>query len=64
MDTLKTLYRRIYGARNVNQLQKTTLELFGVKSLRVTRFAPLKGTPQEERESWVEIIRALGLTGT
>ena len=63
MDTPKILYRLLYSAPSVNQLKKTTLEFCGVKPVKVTQFAPLKGSPQEKRESWINAAHVLGLQG-
>jgi len=63
MDTPKILYRLLYSAPSVNQLKKTTLEFCGVKPVKVTQFAPVKGSTQEKRESWIKTARMLGLKG-
>ena len=47
----------------VNQLKKTTLEFCGVKPVKVTQFAPVKGSTQEKRESWIKTAHVLGLKG-
>ena len=63
MDTPKILYRLLYSAPSVNQLKKTTLEFCGVKPVKVTQFAPVKGSTQEKRESWIKTSHLLGLKG-
>ena len=63
MDTPKILYRLLYSAPSVNQLKKTTLEFCGVKPVKVTQFAPVKGSTQEKRESWIKTAYMLGLKG-
>ncbi len=63
MDTPKILYRLLYSAPSVNQLKKTTLEFCGVKPVKVTQFAPVKGSTQERRESWIKTAHVLGLKG-
>ena len=63
MDTPKILYRLLYSAPSVNQLKKTTLEFCGVKPVKVTQFAPVKGSTQEKRESWIKTAHMLGLKG-
>ena len=63
MDTPKMLYRLLYSAPSVNQLKKTTLEFCGVKPVKVTQFAPVKGSTQEKRESWINTAHVLGLKG-
>ena len=63
MDTPKVLYRLLYSAPSVNQLKKTTLEFCGVKPVKVTQFAPVKGSTQEKRESWIKTAHVLGLKG-
>ena len=63
MDTPKILYRLLYSAPSVNQLKKTTLEFCGVKPVKVTQFAPVKGSTQEKRESWINAAHVLGLKG-
>ena len=63
MDTPKILYRLLYSAPSVNQLKKTTLEFCGVKLVKVTQFAPVKGSTQEKRESWINAAHVLGLKG-
>ena len=63
MDTPKILYRLLYSAPSVNQLKKTTLEFCGVKPVKVTQFAPVKGSTQEKRESWIKTAYVLGLKG-
>ena len=63
MDTPKILYRLLYSAPSVNQLKKTTLEFYGVKPVKVTQFAPVKGSTQEKRESWINAAHVLGLKG-
>lgn len=63
MDTPQILYRLLYSAPSVNQLKKTTLEFCGVKPVKVTQFAPVKGSTQEKRESWIKTTHMLGLKG-
>ena len=63
MDTPKILYRLLYSAPSVNQLKKTTLKFCGVKPVKVTQFAPVKGSTQEKRESWINAAHVLGLKG-
>ena len=63
MDTPKILYRLLYSAPSVNQLKKTTLEFCGVKPVKVTQFAPVKGSTQETRERWVKTVHELGTKG-
>ncbi len=63
MDTPKILYRLLYSAPSVNQLKKTMLEFCGVKPVKVTQFAPVKGSTQEKRESWIKTAYMLGLKG-
>ena len=63
MDTPKILYRLLYSAPSVNQLKKTTLEFCGVKPVKVTQFAPVKGSTQEKRKSWINAAHVLGLKG-
>ena len=63
MDTPKILYRLLYSAPSVNQLKKTTLEFCGVKPVKVTQFAPVKGSTQEKRESWIKTAYMLGPKG-
>ena len=63
MDTPKILYRLLYSAPSVNQLKKTTLEFCGVKPVKVTQFAPVKGSTPEKRETWIKTAYVLGLKG-
>jgi putative NADPH-quinone reductase len=63
MDTPKILYRLLYSAPSINQLKKTTLEFCGVKPVKVTQFAPVKGSTQETRERWVKTVHELGTKG-
>ena len=63
MDTPKILYRLLYSAPSVNQLKKTTLEFCGVKRVKVSQFAPVKGSTQEKREAWIKTAHVLGLKG-
>ena len=63
MDTPKILYRLLYSAPSVNQLKKTTLEFCGVKPVKVTQFAPVKGSTQETRERWIKTVHELGTKG-
>ena len=63
MDTPKILYRLLYTAPSVNQLKKTTLEFCGVKPVKVTQFAPVKGSTQAKREHWVKTVNELGTKG-
>ena len=63
MDTPKVLYRLLYSAPSVNQLKKTTLEFCGVKPVKVTQFAPVKGSTQAKREHWVKTVHELGTKG-
>jgi putative NADPH-quinone reductase len=63
MDTPAILYRWLYNAPSVNQLKKTTLEFCGVKPVRVTQFAPVKGSKAETRDRWIEKVYQLGLKG-
>ena len=63
MDTPKILYRLLYSAPSINQPKKTTLEFCGVKPVKVTQFAPVKGSTQETRERWVKTVHELGTKG-
>lgn len=44
----------------INQFKKGTLQFCGVNPVKVTYFAPVKGTTPEIREKWLDKVKSLG----
>lgn len=60
MDTPSWYYRWIYHRPGHNEMKRTILEFCGIKVTQITEFAPVKGSTLQQREKWVNIVKAHG----
>ncbi|MDQ2694237.1 MAG: NAD(P)H-dependent oxidoreductase [Pseudomonadota bacterium] len=60
MDTPPWVYRWIYRQPGHNALRRATLGFCGVRTVRVTVFAPVKDADAARRAEWLEIARREG----
>ncbi|PID43656.1 MAG: NADPH:quinone reductase [Gammaproteobacteria bacterium] len=61
MDTPPWYYRWVFQRPGHNEMKKTILGFCGVKVVKISEFAPIKGSSQEQREKWISNARSLGL---
>ncbi|MEM9324969.1 MAG: NAD(P)H-dependent oxidoreductase [Bacteroidota bacterium] len=59
-DTVRWYDRLFMGSPLINQFKKGTLEFCGVKPVKVTYIAPIKGSTPEFREKWLKRMTAIG----
>ena len=60
MDTPTWYYRWIYHRPGHNQMKRTILEFCGIKVVKITEFAPIKGSSQKQIEKWISLAKELG----
>lgn len=60
MDTPSWYYRWIFHRPGHNAMKRTILGFCGIKVTQITEFAPVKGSTPQQREKWVNIVKALG----
>ena len=60
MDTPPWYYRWIYHRPGHNQMKRTILEFCGIKVVKITEFAPIKGSSQKQIEKWISLAKELG----
>lgn len=60
MDTPAWYYRWIYHRPGHNEMKRTILGFCGIKVVKISEFAPVKGTNQQQREKWISIAKDLG----
>jgi len=60
MDTPPWYYRWIYHRPGHNQMKRTILGFCGIKVVKISEFAPFKGSSQQQRERWIAIANDLG----
>ncbi|MCD5996876.1 NAD(P)H-dependent oxidoreductase [Pseudomonas sp. CDFA 602] len=60
MDTAPRYFRWIYGAPAHRQMTRTILRFCGIKTRRLTEFAPVRTSTEEQRQQWIHQARALG----
>jgi NAD(P)H dehydrogenase (quinone) len=60
MDTPPWYYRWIYHRPGHNEMKRTILEFCGIKVVKISEFAPIKDSSQQQREKWIAIAKDLG----
>lgn len=60
MDTPAWYYRWIFHRPGHNQMKRTILEFCGIKVTKISEFAPVKGSSQEQREKWITLAKEHG----
>ncbi|SHM97236.1 Putative NADPH-quinone reductase (modulator of drug activity B) [Pseudomonas asturiensis] len=60
MDTPPRYFHWIYGAPAHRQMIRTILAFCGIKTRRLTEFAPVRTSTEEQRQQWLHQALALG----
>jgi putative NADPH-quinone reductase len=60
MDTPAWYYRWVFHRPGHNQMKRTILEFCGIKVVKISEFAPIRGSNLEQREKWIAIAKDLG----
>ena len=60
MDTPAWYYRWVFHRPGHNQMKRTILEFCGIKVTKITEFAPIRDSSQEQRKKWIALARELG----
>jgi len=60
MDTTPRYFRWVYGAPAHRQMVGTILEFCGIKTKRLTEFAPVQSSSEEQRQKWLREAEQLG----
>jgi len=60
MDTPKRYFRWVYGAPAHRQMVRTVLAFCGIKTSRLTEFAPVRTSSEEQRQRWIRQAEVLG----
>lgn len=61
LDTPPWYFRWIYGAPAHRQMTRTILGFCGIKTRRLTEFAPVRPSSEEQRQAWLRKAEALGV---
>ncbi|HEX8541879.1 NAD(P)H dehydrogenase [Pseudomonas syringae] len=60
MDTPPRYFRWVYGAPAHRQMVRTVLAFCGIKTKRLTEFAPVRISSEEQRQQWLRQAEMLG----
>ncbi len=60
MDTPSWYYRWIYRSPGHNEMKRAILGFCGIKVVKISEFAPVKGSSQLQREKWIGMAKVLG----
>lgn len=60
MDTPPRYFRWVYGAPAHRQMMRTVLAFCGIKTKRLTEFAPVRTSTEEQRQQWLRKAEMLG----
>lgn len=60
MDTTPGYFRWVYGAPAHRQVARNVLRFCGIKVKRLTEFAPVRTSTEEQRQRWLHKAEALG----
>ncbi len=60
MDTPPWYFRWVYGAPAHRQMIRTILGFSGIKTRRLSEFAPVRPSSEEQRQSWLRRAESLG----
>lgn len=61
LDTPPWYFRWIYGAPAHRQMTRTILGFCGIKTRRLTEFAPVRPSSEEQRQTWLRKAETLGV---
>lgn len=61
LDTPPWYFRWIYGAPAHRQMVRTILGFCGIKTRRLSEFAPVRPSSEEQRQSWLRRAERLGV---
>lgn len=61
LDTPPWYFRWIYGAPAHRQMVRTILGFCGIKTRRLTEFAPVRPSSEEQRQGWLRKAESLGV---
>ncbi|MGL4315587.1 MAG: NAD(P)H-dependent oxidoreductase [Pseudomonas sp.] len=61
LDTPPWYFRWIYGAPAHRQMTRTILGFSGIKTRRLSEFAPVRPSSEEQRQSWLRRAEQLGV---
>ncbi|PID46585.1 MAG: NADPH:quinone reductase [Proteobacteria bacterium] len=61
MDTPPWYYRWVFRRPGHHEMKRSILGFCGIKVIKISEFAPMKGSSQQQREEWVAGVKALGL---
>lgn len=60
MDTPPWYYRWIYHRPGHNEIRRTILGFCGINVVKISEFAPVKGSSEQQRKKWIVIAKELG----
>jgi putative NADPH-quinone reductase len=60
MDTPPRYFRWVYGAPAHRQMVRTVLAFCGIKTKRLSEFAPVQTSGEEQRQQWLKQAEQLG----
>jgi len=60
MDTPVWYYRWIYRSPGHNEMKRAILEFCGIKVVKISEFAPVKDSSQQQRDKWIAKAKSLG----
>lgn len=60
MDTPPWYYRWIYHRPGHNEMKRTILGFCGIKVVKISEFALIKSSSQQQREKWITVAKKLG----
>ena len=60
MDTPSWYYRWIFRRPGHNDMKRAILGFCGIKVVKISEFAPIKGSTQQKREKWIAKAKDLG----
>ncbi|WP_394561988.1 NAD(P)H-dependent oxidoreductase [Aquipseudomonas alcaligenes] len=61
LDTPPWYFRWVYGAPAHRQMVRTILGFCGIKTRRLTEFAPVRSSSEEQRQNWLRKAESLGV---
>lgn len=61
LDTPPWYFRWVYGAPAHRQMVRTILGFCGIRTRRLSEFAPVRPSSEEQRQSWLRKAEALGV---
>ncbi len=60
MDTPPWYYRWIYHRPGHNEMKRAILGFCGIKVVKISEFALIKGSSKQQREKWITVAKDLG----